>query len=233
MDAPWLNFEAGALSKAFDKSRVSPFLFGVKRSEIQGPILQFQSTIYDKDDIKKLLHSLNSSCDPTCLDEGRLDSIFDVWWPKLQEELDKLTVEANIQEIVDVIDETGKSTDSAILEEILELVRNQQKRLNDPAALFPPEYLNSILQRIKRPFDAKAHKQILISTETINLVMEKMLSLIESNDFSQQKFKDLTFKLSESVAVLNYMYLTSIDEKSSAENVKNALTWRSFMKVKE
>jgi hypothetical protein len=34
-DAPWLNFEAGALSKSFESSRVSPFLFGVKRSEVR------------------------------------------------------------------------------------------------------------------------------------------------------------------------------------------------------
>lgn len=34
LQAPWLNFEAGALSKSVDKSRVSPFLFSVKRSEI-------------------------------------------------------------------------------------------------------------------------------------------------------------------------------------------------------
>lgn len=35
LDPPWLNFEAGALSKSVDRSRVSPFLFGVKRSDIR------------------------------------------------------------------------------------------------------------------------------------------------------------------------------------------------------
>ena len=44
LESPWLNFEAGALSKTVDKSRVCPFLYGVKRSEIKGPLLQFQST---------------------------------------------------------------------------------------------------------------------------------------------------------------------------------------------
>jgi hypothetical protein len=51
--APWVNFEAGALSKALEKSRVSPFLFGVKRSDVHGPLLQFQSTILEKEDIFK------------------------------------------------------------------------------------------------------------------------------------------------------------------------------------
>src|SRR5947209_4916573 len=44
--APWLNFEAGALSRTFERSRVTPFLFGIKRSEVSGPLLQFQSTVY-------------------------------------------------------------------------------------------------------------------------------------------------------------------------------------------
>lgn len=32
LNAPWLNFEAGALGKSVDKSRVCPFLFRIKRS---------------------------------------------------------------------------------------------------------------------------------------------------------------------------------------------------------
>lgn len=42
-EAPWLNFEAGALGKSVEKSNV-------KRSDVHGPILQFQSTIFEKAD---------------------------------------------------------------------------------------------------------------------------------------------------------------------------------------
>lgn len=41
LEAPWLSFKAGALSKTMEKSFVTPFLFDIKRSEVQGPILQF------------------------------------------------------------------------------------------------------------------------------------------------------------------------------------------------
>jgi len=44
LTAPWLTFEAGALSKTMDKAFVSPFLFDIKRSEVDGPILQFQTS---------------------------------------------------------------------------------------------------------------------------------------------------------------------------------------------
>ena len=54
-NAPWLLFEAGALSKAVEKSWVVPFLFNIKRSEIdrRSPLLQFQSVVFEKPDIKK------------------------------------------------------------------------------------------------------------------------------------------------------------------------------------
>ncbi len=58
LNAPWLSFEAGALSKTMDKSFVSPFLFDIKRAEVNGPILQFQSTIFEKEDIKSSCRQL-------------------------------------------------------------------------------------------------------------------------------------------------------------------------------
>ena len=43
--APWLNFEAGALSKFAKQDRAAPFLFGVDVSEIrEGPLSQFQAS---------------------------------------------------------------------------------------------------------------------------------------------------------------------------------------------
>lgn len=95
MEAPWLNFEAGALSKSIDKGNVCPFLFGVERSEVQGPLLQFQSTICEKEDVLKLVKSLNLSCqaEGIGIDEKRLEDTFDIWWPRLQEKLDDISSE--------------------------------------------------------------------------------------------------------------------------------------------
>src|SRR5690606_29779950 len=90
LHAPWLTFEAGALSKAMDKSFVSPFLFNIKRSEVNGPILQFQSTIFQKDDIKKLLASLNKASTEGQLSDEKLDKALDVWYPELEKNLNAL-----------------------------------------------------------------------------------------------------------------------------------------------
>lgn len=144
INAPWINFEAGALSKTIDKARVSPFLFDVKRSEVQGPLLQFQSTIYDKGDIGKLVLSINNFLlDDDRLVESRLDKAFQVWWPQLDRQLTELRDNAPQTSEMDA----GKQpADAAILEELLELARNQQKLLRSPEALLPPDYLSHVLR---------------------------------------------------------------------------------------
>lgn len=41
-EAPWLLFEAGALSKNLDRSRVCPLLFGgMEPTDVKGPLVQF------------------------------------------------------------------------------------------------------------------------------------------------------------------------------------------------
>ncbi len=130
LEAPWLSFEAGALSKTMEKSFVTPFLFDIKRSEVKGPILQFQSTIFDKDDIKKMLKTLNKASGENGISDMRLDNYFDVWYPTLENKLNDLK-----KEVVSVEGQTKEQDydhSSEILEEILELSRDNQKLLRTP-----------------------------------------------------------------------------------------------------
>lgn len=130
LHAPWLSFEAGALSKTMDKAFVTPFLFDIKRSEVNGPILQFQSTIFEKDDIKKLIYTLNKACGESGISETMLDKAFDVWYPTLESELNGLK---EIDESPDSDIKTQNGTHSSeIIEEILELSRDNQKLLRSP-----------------------------------------------------------------------------------------------------
>lgn len=130
LEAPWLSFEAGALSKTMEKSFVTPFLFDIRRSEVQGPILQFQSTIFEKDDIKKMVKTLNKACGDSGIPENRLDRCFDVWYTHLEKSLNDLREEKRETES---LQETEVGTPSGeILEEILELTRDNQRLLRNP-----------------------------------------------------------------------------------------------------
>ena len=142
LEAPWLLFEAGALSKMMDKASVCPFIFDLKRAEVKGPILQFQSTIFEKEDVKKLLVTLNKSCGDAGLKEESLTKTFEVWWPNLEESLNKIESEKSEDEKGN----SDKSLNNEMLEEILELSRTNQKILRSPEILFPQDYMEFIMR---------------------------------------------------------------------------------------
>lgn len=90
---PWINFEAGAISKALEKASVSPFLFGVDASKLDGPLQQFQATVYDQEDVFNLIRSINARVDPEHQVAFEvLRNEFDVWWPNLKKRIDDILV---------------------------------------------------------------------------------------------------------------------------------------------
>lgn len=150
VNAPWINFEAGALGKSIDKSRVSPFLFRIKRSEVEGPILQFQSTVFEKEDVLKLLKSVNTACGADGLEDARLERSLEVWWPELERQLNAIPVDAAPAAVVPTPDPSPSEEISRVLEEVLELTRNNHKLLRSPEAIFPPDYIAHVLRRTRR-----------------------------------------------------------------------------------
>lgn len=171
LEAPWLLFEAGALSKMMDKAFVCPFIFDLKRAEVKGPILQFQSTIFEKEDVKKLLLTLNKACGDSGLKEELLTKTFEVWWPNLKETLDKIKGESSEEE------ETSpeKTFSLEILEEILELTRTNQKLLRSPETLLPPNYLEFLFnERLNRNLTEK-DKNLLEQMRSISIEIKRYL----------------------------------------------------------
>ena len=85
----WLLFEAGALSKAIDTSYVCPLLIGLEPSDITGPLAQFQATRANRQEIRKLLLTINSALGQNARPDNELEEAFDVFWPKLEEKFPK------------------------------------------------------------------------------------------------------------------------------------------------
>lgn len=82
LKAPWLNFEAGALSKFVDNSSLSPFLFQVRPENVEGPLTQFQITNFVEEDVFSLLASINNKLEPEArLNPALLKKTFETWWP--------------------------------------------------------------------------------------------------------------------------------------------------------
>jgi len=90
INSPWLNFEAGALIKSISASKVAPVLLDIEPKDLKGPLSLFQATsLKNKEDMRKLVHSINRLC-PSPLPEERVNKAFDLAWPKLEESLKKI-----------------------------------------------------------------------------------------------------------------------------------------------
>lgn len=127
LEAPWILFEAGALSKTVEATYVCPFLFRVENSDVEGPLAQFQATRAQKDDTRELVHTINKGLGPSALKEGTLDQVFEKWWPDLEQRLGAIHVSSAAASI-------PKRTDRQILEEILELARSAPRTTSYSAA---------------------------------------------------------------------------------------------------
>jgi hypothetical protein len=133
LTAPWIHFEAGALAKAIDHSRVVPLLFQLKPSEIQGPLAQFNAANFEREDVMRLLKSISNAAGEEGLDERRLDKTFAAFWSQLDD---------NIRAIPKIAQDDKPDSEShssrdpgSILEEILVLVRQQSIASSDITAL--------------------------------------------------------------------------------------------------
>ncbi|BBC38202.1 hypothetical protein SGFS_094960 [Streptomyces graminofaciens] len=98
--APWINYESGALSREVGKDRLAPFLLlGATVGDLVGtPLMQFQATRADhRDDVLKMVKSINELCDPPA-DGSRLASLFDMFWPELEEGLKQIPLDVQEEE---------------------------------------------------------------------------------------------------------------------------------------
>jgi TIR domain-containing protein len=89
-EAPWLLFEAGALSKGLTKARVCPLLIDLEKRELQPPLSHFSLTVPDAADMLKLLKTINAADQELALPEARLEKAFAIFWPEFDKKLKEI-----------------------------------------------------------------------------------------------------------------------------------------------
>ena len=118
-DSRWIHFEAGALSKHFEKAYVWTNLFDLRYRDIEQPLAEFQHTLATKEDTKKLVKTINKLAKEQTgiyLREEHFESSFDAWWNEFEEQLGAVPVfpaEAH-----------PPRSDEDVISETLELVRD-------------------------------------------------------------------------------------------------------------
>lgn len=127
MSAPWIMFEAGALSRNVGKSKVVPLLFDLDSGDLPGPLMQFQSTRCEAIEVKRLLRMLNSELGDLSVTDNVLESAFSMWWPALRDDLARISRDSAGLRLA------PRRSEREVLEEILALSRSIAQHQSEPA----------------------------------------------------------------------------------------------------
>ncbi|MEP0005085.1 MAG: TIR domain-containing protein [Balneola sp.] len=182
LNSPWILFEAGALSKSTD-SHVCTFLVDITPTDLTGPLSIFQATKFNREDIFKLLTSINNNVKLSggkSLTNDNLRALFKIFYPQLEEEINKI-IASSTTESKEMI-----RTDRELLEEVVQHLRKSK---------LPNE--NSLEKEAKTLLDFYAEK--FASAKNISDYYEvgepeyidEFMSYIKENPILLKVFKDV------------------------------------------
>lgn len=167
LSAPWLMFEAGALSKNITSTRVIPLLFGVELAELVGPMTQFQAAEFSMDEMRKVVVSINSELGDLCLAPEVVQDVFAMWWPRLEERI------AEIMASNESDDETPIRSEKDILEEVLVLARSlSRNRSSHDIEALPSAALADLLAAAKAVATALLDEPFSLSPQSRNALAQ-------------------------------------------------------------
>lgn len=145
LNAPWLMFEAGALSKQL-KSRVCPILFDLKPTDIQGPLTQFQLNEFCYEGMHRVLSSINDLLKSKRLSLEILRGSFERWWPDLNSEI------INAKPSISSPSISTERSERDLIEEILVRIRNST--VESP---IDPDMVSMLVHILRQLADTPCH----------------------------------------------------------------------------
>ena len=148
IESTWLHFEAGAIAKSVEEGRVVPILFGLRHTDVQQPLSMFQSALFEKEDMFRVVKSINAAAGANARDERQLTTVFESFWPKLD-----AAIRPHLTKLRNALPrhEQKRLEHDKILEELLLLGRQQTRILTNPAGLVGEEVLSLLLRLTHEP----------------------------------------------------------------------------------
>ena len=172
---PWVNFEAGAISKIVERSRVSPLLLGLSVEDLGSlPLAMFQCTTCDKDDIRKLLRSI-AAAGPAGRHSKRIDGRLDRTWAWFSDQVGRIPATASPPRRSEAADDDAE--DDPLLDD------EEEQVLTILAAEFPEPVDESDLAKQMRepPVRIRCHLDRLVE-----------LRLVDGDLYEEDGLYDLT-----------------------------------------
>ena len=225
LESPWIMFESGALAKNIDKSKVVPILFKVDPSDIQGPLVQFQASKFNKTDIKRVVKMINDELDDQGLEPEVLTQVFDMWYPKLEE---KINAELENHTTTDQDGDIRSERD--ILEEILSLsretsmIRNSSKKYRTP---YSPKMLDEFIytfEKLIKDIHKLGYIELIPSLERVLRVFEYFIEeMTYKSDMPKSMRNELMHRYDKTRMRLGELrHMTQMVEKISTPKTGNS-----------
>lgn len=208
INSPWINFEAGALTKTYN-SKVVPLIYNSDITILEnGPLNQFQSAqSINKESILELLKSIVKSDEKSTLNEKRLDKAFLIWWPDLEKKVSSIKPELKKSE--------HNPSQSEMLKAVVIKLNQQEKDLR-----FLKDAKSNKLQISERISIGKM-VELKKLQEKFQVILPEMKKIIEylSTDSVNQYLSDVSIseegkkdiirskeKLSDVIHVIEYLF---------------------------
>ena len=176
INAPWILFEAGALSKDLDKSRLIPILCGVSDSDLsKNPLSSFQYVKNDKQGIIEMLVAINANNIDRSLEDEVLRKSIEVWWAEFEGNTKDLKFEkpkkrqAQTEETLEGVGQRVSRMEQA-MDEVLYSVRQIRNR-----GSYDKKSKMSILQEVSRLSDRRDE----LRSRLINETQDEMQTVLE------------------------------------------------------
>lgn len=128
-NSPWLQFEAGALSRTVGRSCVIPYLFDMSATELTGPLAQFQTSLATPEGTFGVVKMINQSRNSEPIELQKIERQFKRCWPELQQMLKSVPPRPPLES-------SEKPSEMDVLGEILETVRQQSNNWRRVSDLF-------------------------------------------------------------------------------------------------
>lgn len=193
--APWIHFEAGALSAALN-ARISAVMLGVNPSALKGPLTRYQNTIFEREDFFQLFQSINDASERPLKPEI-LKNAFDNAWEKLEPEINNIIKQYAASNTVPA--EADSNSDSEAIQEILRLLRKSANVQSEPPTQTSGSPVNSF-------FRYRLLAEIILGKASI----EDVFSLIQ--DYLDPSDKAPYHKGSASIRCKLYMTESELEE---------------------
>ena len=125
LSSPWVLFEAGALAKPLQESRVVPLLLGLELSDLTGPLAHFQAKKADAAGVLDVILSINrNASDQERVPEINVSKTFELFWPQLETAITAIPPAVTVAE-------TPLRTGREVLEELVTNVRSLEAQIRE------------------------------------------------------------------------------------------------------